>query len=417
MKSGQVENWSPSYEWKAVVLLALGFGLVGVDRWLIAPLFPFIMKDLHLNFSQLGALIGILGIGWGVTAIAVGAASDRLGRRRILIPAMILFSLLGGLTGVAASFGMLMMIRLVMGMTEGAFMPASVACTADASKPSRRGLNQGFQLSLFALLGLGLTPIIATQLLSVVPSWRYVFLIISIPGFIVAGLLWLVIREPSRKSEAPIGQPEQHVRWAEVVRSRNVWLAVVAMLSTMCCVCVIGAMMPSYLMEYLKLPPKTMGFVMSAIGFGGFLGEFALPGLSDFLGRKTVAALSFLAAVVLVVVFMNTGALPLRLFGLLFVIGFFCLGLLGLLCGPLATEGVSPASIATAVGLVSGVGEIFGGGIAPVVDGWVAQTYGIQHILYLAIGGLVAGFIVVLFLKETAPRLVKSTSLDGATLR
>lgn len=417
MKIGQVENWSPSYEWKAVLLLALGFGLVGVDRWLIAPLFPFIMKDLHLNFSQLGALIGILGIGWGVASIVIGAASDRLGRRRILIPAIILFSLLAGLTGAAASFAMLMVIRLVMGVTEGAFMPASVACTAEASKPARRGLNQGFQLSLFALLGLGLTPIIATQLLTVVPSWRYVFLIVSLPGFIVAGLLWLVIREPSQKSEAPIGQPTQHVRWAEVLRSRNVWLAVIAMLSAMCCVCVIGAMMPSYLMDYLKLPPRTMGFVMSAIGFGGFLGEFVLPGLSDLFGRRTIAALSFLLALVLVFVFMNTGAAPLRLFCLLFVIGFFCLGLLGLISGPLATEGVSAASTATAVGLVAGAGEIFGGGIAPGVDGWVAQTYGIEHILYLAIGGLVAGFIVVLFLKETAPRLVNSKNPDGATPR
>lgn len=407
MKIGRVENWSPSYEWKAVLLLALGFGLVGVDRWLVAPLFPFIMKDLGLNFKQLGAVIGILGIGWGVTSIAIGAASDRLGRRRVLIPAIILFSLLAGLTGAVTSFAMLMLIRLVMGMTEGAFMPACVASTADASKPSRRGLNQGFQLSLFALLGLGMTPIIATQLLSVVPSWRYVFLIISIPGFIVAGLLWLVIREPSKQSEAPLGQPAQRVRWAEVMRSRNIWLTVIAMLATMCCVCVIGAMMPSYLMEYLKLPPKTMGFVMSAIGFGGFLGEFILPGLSDLFGRRTIAALSFLSALILVYIFMNTGAVPIRLFGLLFVIGFFCLGLLGLLCGPLATEGVSPASTGTAVGLVSGAGEIFGGGVAPAVDGWVAQTYGIQHILYLALGGLVVGFIVVLFLRETAPLFAK----------
>ena len=33
-------TWDVAYEWKAVALLALGFGLVGLDRWLIAPLFP-----------------------------------------------------------------------------------------------------------------------------------------------------------------------------------------------------------------------------------------------------------------------------------------------------------------------------------------------------------------------------------------
>ena len=34
------KQWDTSYEWKAVLLLGLGFGLVGLDRWIIAPLFP-----------------------------------------------------------------------------------------------------------------------------------------------------------------------------------------------------------------------------------------------------------------------------------------------------------------------------------------------------------------------------------------
>ena len=34
------QKWDTAYEWKAVTLLGLGFGLVGLDRWIIAPLFP-----------------------------------------------------------------------------------------------------------------------------------------------------------------------------------------------------------------------------------------------------------------------------------------------------------------------------------------------------------------------------------------
>src|SRR6266853_1350286 len=49
MAASQVRD--TSYEWKAVTLLGLGFGLVGLDRWIIAPLFPFMMKDLHLSLS------------------------------------------------------------------------------------------------------------------------------------------------------------------------------------------------------------------------------------------------------------------------------------------------------------------------------------------------------------------------------
>jgi hypothetical protein len=42
--------WDRSYEWKAVTLLCLGFGLVGIDRFMILPLFPVIGKDLHLDY-------------------------------------------------------------------------------------------------------------------------------------------------------------------------------------------------------------------------------------------------------------------------------------------------------------------------------------------------------------------------------
>ncbi len=51
--------------------------------------------------------------------------------------------------------------------------------------------------------------------------------------------------------------------------------------------------MPNYLIDYLHLSPQQMGFVMSAIGFGGFFGEFLVAGASDILGRKITGILSF----------------------------------------------------------------------------------------------------------------------------
>jgi MFS family permease len=46
------------------------------------------------------------------------------------------------------------------------------------------------------------------------------------------------------------------------------------------------SMMPNYLVDYLHLTAPQMGFVMSAIGFGGFVGQFGIPGLSDLFGRR-----------------------------------------------------------------------------------------------------------------------------------
>ena len=67
-------DYDPNYEWKAVVLLSLGFGLVGLDRWIIAPLAPNIMRDLGISLPLINVLIAILGTTWGVFRIGLVAA-------------------------------------------------------------------------------------------------------------------------------------------------------------------------------------------------------------------------------------------------------------------------------------------------------------------------------------------------------
>ena len=70
--SQEIKSWDTDYEWKVVLLLALGFGLVGLDRWILAPLYPFIAADLGLAEGDIGYLAGVLGIVWGLFAIFAG---------------------------------------------------------------------------------------------------------------------------------------------------------------------------------------------------------------------------------------------------------------------------------------------------------------------------------------------------------
>jgi MFS family permease len=398
------KKWDTAYECKAVTLLALGFGLVGLDRWIIAPLFPAMMQELHLNYQDLGSIVGALGIAWGVFAVIGGGLSDRLGRRRVLIPSMLAFSVLSGLSGYASGLGSMLLIRAIMGVSEGAFCPTSFATANDASKPSRRGFNLGFQQSTFPLFGLALGPIVATQLLQIM-SWRWIFVLVAIPGFILAVLLTRTIREPVHLAADAV-TPVPRARAVHMFRQRNVPLAMVGLLCAMSGIFTLSAMVPSYLVDYLKLSTAHMGFVTSAIGFGGFLGQLVLPGLSDLLGRKTVAVLGFLLGAIFVYAFAHGGDSLQVLFVLLFVACFFCFGLLGLITGPIAAEAAPTGLISSTTGIIVGSGEIFGGGVAPVIAGAIAQHYGIQHTLTMALIGLSLGVVVSLLLQETAPRLV-----------
>jgi predicted MFS family arabinose efflux permease len=403
----QTGSWDTEYEFKIILILSLAFGLVGLDRFILPVLFPSMMGELGLTYDHLGLLVGILAIFWGIAAFGMGYMSDRLGRRKVLVPAVVLFSLLSALSGVATGLLSLLIIRAVMGAAEGPVASTGVAVAVEASHPKRRGLNNGVFQCMISLFGLALGPLIATQLLQVT-SWRNVFMIVGVPGLIIAVAMWFIVREPLQAMAG--GRPAPRPSFGQLFAHRNVPLAMLTLMCAMTGIFVQAAMMPNYLVDYLKLSTQDMGYVTSAIGFGGCIGQFALPAVSDIIGRKPAALASFAVSAVFLYLFAQTGADSLTvLFWLLFFAALFNFAALAILAGPVAAEAAPIGMVASVAGLVIGAGEIFGGGIAPAIAGRIAQSTGIQNTLMFAIGGQVLGLIFGLLLKETAPRKVGDT--------
>jgi predicted MFS family arabinose efflux permease len=391
-----------SQEFKAVAVMALGFGLVGIDRFLIATMFPVIARDLHLSYGDIGVITGALAIAWGASALFTGNASDRIGRRTVLVAAMIVFSVLIGASGLAAGLGGLVAVRIAMGLADGAYTPTSIAATIEASAPQRHGLNIGIQQMMLPLCGLGIAPLIVAGLLQLV-SWRWVFLIFLVPGLLLAYAIGRVIPSRAPEQAARTGLRSSFRDWREVLAYRNVQIGGALMLCWLTCLISTSAFLPNYLIDYLKLSFAQMSGIMSAIGLGSTAGTLALPWLSDVIGRKPVMVLSTVGALVSLLLLANAGAQVHTLFGLLFIVHFFNNALITLTVGPLCSETVPARLMATASGVVIAVGELFGGGIAPVVVGQVAQRFGIAHILWLPSIMMTVGFLLSLGTRETRP--------------
>lgn len=399
-----------NYEWKAVTLMSLGFGLVGIDRFLIVPLMPALMRDLNLDYQDLGHITGALAIAWGLSALFTSNLADRIGFKRVIVPAMVGFSLLAGLSGLATGVGSLIAIRAAMGLAEGAFTPASIIATIDASPTHRHGRNVGIQQMMPALLGLGLAPIAVTQLLRVM-DWPWIFLLVAIPGFIVAFLAQRVLRSPSPAEIAThsVTHDAGKHRWHEVFRYRNIPLAMMCMLCWLACQIVIAALFPNYLVDYLHLDMQQMGFILSSLGFGGALGALLLPALSDRIGRKPVMLLATAGAFLSLWMFLHTGPAPGMLFLCLMGTMGFLYGAITLTVGPISAESVPAQLMTTASGVIIGVGEVFGGGLAPALAGYIAKHFGIQHAVTMPLWALGVAAITILALKETAPSRVAAT--------
>ena len=397
------KKFDTDYEWKIILVLSLAFGLVGLDRFILPTLWAPMAAELGLTIEDLGNAVGVLAVAWGVSAFAMGFLSDHLGRRKVLIPAVIIFSLMSAFTGMVNGLMGLLIISIVMGIAEGPVASTGVAVAVEASHPKRRGLNNGIFQCMISFFGLAIGPIIATQLLGIT-TWRNVFMIVGIPGLVIAAALFFIVREPLAQMTSS-GQRVPRPSFASLFQHRNVPLAMLTLMCAMGGIFVLAAMMPDYLLGFLQLSTTDMGFVFSAIGFGGCIGQFALPAISDIVGRKIATLASYILAAIFLYLFTLQGPESLAtLFVLLFFASMFNFAALAILAGPVAAEAAPVGMVASVAGLVIGAGEVFGGGVAPVIAGRIAGSSGIQYVFTFAIASLIVGFVVALFLKETAPR-------------
>jgi len=134
---------SKRYENRLVLILFFTWGTVFLDRMSQLYLAPYFAPEFHLSSEQIGYLASVVSITWAISAVSFGAISDRFGRRIVLIPCVLLFSVLSWLWGVAHSFEQLLLIRALIGAAEGPCWSVITAITEESSALSRRGRDEG----------------------------------------------------------------------------------------------------------------------------------------------------------------------------------------------------------------------------------------------------------------------------------
>ena len=400
------KHWDRSYEFKAISLLAIGFGLVGLDRFIILPLFPTIAEDLGLSYQDMGLIAGVLALTWGIAAVVAGRLSDLIGYKRVLVTTTIVFSVLVASSGLATGLFTLLLIRGLMGLAEGGFVPASIVATVRAAKPTRVGTMVGIQQMAMPLVGLFLAPLIAIGLLKVLPSWEWVFAVVAIPGFIVAYLFARTLKNPSEgatiERARPAATPRTSFRdilisFREVLRYRNVVFATLGMLAFFSSLHTLSTFMPSYLTDHMGLSGEQMGLVFSSLGVGGVIGMVVVPAISDRLGRKPVMAAAMLLGVAVLVAVVSTDATIPLLVLCLFTVSAAVSGVVAITIGPFMSASVPASIAATATGLAGGLGEIAGGAVTPAVAGAIAESFGIEAIPVVSLIAASLGALIVLF--------------------
>lgn len=188
--------------WAALALLFVVYTLNFLDRSLVYILFSPIKAELALSDLQL-ALLGSTAFVLFYTALGIpfGRLADRVHRVRMIAVGLALWSLASSASGLAGSFGALLLCRIGVGVGEATLGPAAFSLLADWFPPQRRAtaaalftagipLGAGLALSLGGALADGW-------------GWRMAFPMLGLPGLLVAVLL-LMLREPERGARDPV---------------------------------------------------------------------------------------------------------------------------------------------------------------------------------------------------------------------
>ena len=156
-----------------------------VDRVNIATAAGSIQHELGLSNKALGFALSAFGYPYLLFQIFGGWIGDRVGPRRTLFACGVVWAAATMLTGLAGSLGTLFLVRVIVGIGEGATFPVATRAMQTWTPTGRRGFAQGITHA-FARFGNAVTPPIVAWLI-LTTSWRGSFVALG-----ATSLLWVI---------------------------------------------------------------------------------------------------------------------------------------------------------------------------------------------------------------------------------
>lgn len=362
---------------RAFVASALGWMLDSFDVMLYALVTAALIRDpqLQLTASIAGQLGSVTLIAAAAGGVVFGILADRIGRRRALMAAVLLYSIFTAACGFAQSVVQLAIFRIGLGFGMGGEWATGVALVSETFPARHRGKALAFVQSAWAL-GYGLAAVVN---LVVMPlwGWRGVFFVGIAPALLTIWIRRHLDDPPAWQTTA--SAERGRISALFTAERASVTLAIIAMnAATLFGWWGLNAWVPAYLnlgpaQGGIGLSSTTMSLFVIAMQVGMWFGYVLFGYIADALGRKRTYVTFLIVASVLLTIYGNlrTPALLLLLGPL---VAFFGTGYYSGFGAVIAD--LYPAEIrATAAGVCYNVGRL-ASAAAPFIIGSLAATRG-----------------------------------------
>jgi MFS family permease len=371
-----------------LALLVLMHFILFIDRVNLAAAAGVMQKDLGLSNIALGLAFSAFNYAYAPFQLVGGWFADRFGARRTLTACGLVWSITTIITGAVTGLASLFAVRLVLGMGEGATLPAATRALSKWTSQTSRGTAVGITHAAGRLGAGAAAPIVAFLITWF--SWRFSFVALGIVSAFWAALWWWSFHEDPRQhpritSAELAALPAADPAGSGPVPWRRLIPRVAPLMIIYFCQGWTGWLfvtwMPSLLQKNYGLDLKKSSFSYAAMLFCAMIAELLGGVVTDYLLRRTgrlqiarslliATSWGFAVAGLVVAIFVQ---------GLVFGLAGFTVALffLGFAIAPLwtATMDIAPNYAGSSSALMNAAGAV-AGILSPVAFGWMLDRTG-----------------------------------------
>ncbi len=309
-------------------VLVIAYLVSFVDRQALSLMVNPIKADLGVSDFQMSLLQGFaFALFFCILGIPCGRLADRMSRKVIIAGGVVLWSFMTILCGLAGSYATLFMFRMGVGVGEAALAPAGYSLLADSFKKERL-VRATSIFALGAMIGAGIAFLVGGMVMDYAANaptapfgldglkpWQFTFIVIGLPGFLVA-ILVMMIKEPPRQGMGKAVPLSFRAAFAYLWERRRDY-APLYFAATLMAVLSYGGLtwFATHLIRTYGLTPGQVGLVLGFCHLvGPILGTFLGAGMTErFMARghrdaplRTIMIIAVFAAITYVAPLMPT---------------------------------------------------------------------------------------------------------------
>lgn len=279
-----------------LILFALWLMMFSASSQLIimVPILPEIAETLGVNAFWRGMLLTAYALSLGVSALITGPASDRIGRRRILLYGTGIMAVTLALHTVAADYELLLLMRLLAGIGGGMLSGGSVAYVGDYFPYEQRGWANGWVMSGTAfgqVAGVPIGKVLATGF-----GYRWPFLMFAITMGFATLLIWYFVPQPNADLDEKRLTPSRFLKkYRHLLQGSDVAAAVGAYFLMFCGFGLFTSFLPTWLESTVGVSSYSIALLFAIGGTANVLASPLAGRISDEIGRKPLVVWSSLA--------------------------------------------------------------------------------------------------------------------------